>query len=633
MAVVLREDDGLAELVAVVDFQPVFHQDVQDFPNGVFVEQPLVQRGGRDPFRQLPVLVRESILVNPLLLFGKLVVGDALLDEFQRRFHRQKIDKKTILHRLRQLVAIRRHAVLQFKNGVGILVDVVLRRRGQPHQRRVEIIENVLVLVVDGPMGLVANHEVEMTAGKQLSLFVAHRVDAVHHRLIRGKNAVGRVVVLLLAKIRHGKLRQQIDEAPLRLRHQRIAVSQKQDILRPALFQKRLAQCDDRPRLAAARGHDQQSFSAVLLAEALADGFHGSRLIISARNLLIDDDVLQVGAHGRKIHQLFEVALGVDGGDFPLRILIVRDAGIESVAQEYHRTAALLLFDNIRVQLRLLPPFGNVHAGALRLDYRKDAPVVAQQHIIGIPDFGLVRHTGKLVFVDPVLSFHPAGVFQHRVDIEFARLVFGDFQRLCHIGLPLLLAPRGQLFPKRRVLFHQLFKFQFRFGFACRRFGRRFLLQQRGVKGPFLIVAAVAISDEIEEDIEIFQAQRGLFLRDLPADVGGGVPRQADIIQPPQQIVVHDISEILGIHQADQLILIRRIQRVIHRIHPFHGALHRPAAVHHAGRRVDPIDALRRHGSLRKGGEVLFFCEEVKVGHDAPPKPSPLGRGDRDSGG
>ena len=36
-------------------------------------------------------------------------------------------------------------------------------------------------------------------------------------------------------------------------------------------------------------------------------------------------------------------------------------------------------------------------------------------------------------------------------------------------------------------------------------------------------------------------------------------------------------------------------------------------------RRIDPIDALRRYGGLRKGGEILYFCKEVEVGHESGP--------------
>ena len=49
MAVILGEDNGLAQLLAVVDFQSVGHQQVQGQPDGILVEQPLIEGGGLDP--------------------------------------------------------------------------------------------------------------------------------------------------------------------------------------------------------------------------------------------------------------------------------------------------------------------------------------------------------------------------------------------------------------------------------------------------------------------------------------------------------------------------------------------------------------------------------------------------------
>ena len=97
--------------------------------------------------------------------------------------------------------------------------------------------------------------------------------------------------------------------------------------------------------------------------------------------------------------------------------------------------------------------------------------------------------------------------------------------------------------------------------------------------------------------------------------MGGGVSRLADKVHAPEQVVIHDTAEVLCIHQADQGILIGHGEGAVHGIHPFDGALHGPAAIHGAGPRIDPVNALRRHGSLRKGREVLFFCEEVKIRH------------------
>ena len=75
-----------------------------------------------------------------------------------------------------------------------------------------------------------------MTAGKQLAMLILHIVDAVHHGLIGGEDAVSRVIILLLTQIRHRQIRQEVHKASLGLGHQGIPVSQEQDVLHPAVL-------------------------------------------------------------------------------------------------------------------------------------------------------------------------------------------------------------------------------------------------------------------------------------------------------------------------------------------------------------------------------------------------------------
>ena len=53
------------------------------------------------------------------------------------------------------------------------------------------------------------------------------------HGLIGGKDAVGGVVVFLLAQVGHGEVGQQVHKAALGLGDQGVAVSQEEDILYP----------------------------------------------------------------------------------------------------------------------------------------------------------------------------------------------------------------------------------------------------------------------------------------------------------------------------------------------------------------------------------------------------------------
>ena len=105
---------------------------------------------------------------------------------------------------MRQLVAIGGNTVFQFKNFIGVLVDFILGCRGQADQRCVKVVENVLVLVVNRAVRLVADDQVKVPAGEQLAVFVLYAVNDIVHGLIGGKYAVSRVIVLFLAEVRNG---------------------------------------------------------------------------------------------------------------------------------------------------------------------------------------------------------------------------------------------------------------------------------------------------------------------------------------------------------------------------------------------------------------------------------------------
>lgn len=87
------------------------------------------------------------------------------------------------------LVAVGRHAVFMLKDLVGILVDLVLGRGRQSPPAAHQIIENIAEFIVDRAVRLVADHEIEMPAGKELSLLVLRAVNDVVHGLVGRKDA------------------------------------------------------------------------------------------------------------------------------------------------------------------------------------------------------------------------------------------------------------------------------------------------------------------------------------------------------------------------------------------------------------------------------------------------------------
>ncbi len=139
--------------------------------------------------------------------------------------------------------------------------------------------------------------------------------------------------------------------------------------------------------------------------------------------------------------------------------------------------------------------------------------------------------------------------------------------------------------------------------------------QQRRVKLPFGVVLPIAVGDKVQEDVEVLQAQPGLLRGDLLPCVGGGIARLPDVLQPPPQVLPHDIPEVLRVHQAHQPVVVRHDQSAVHGVHPLDGKFHRPAAVQHTGRRVNGIDFFRGHSYFRERGKLWVREESGKVGH------------------
>ena len=452
---VLGENDSLAQLFPVVDFQAVGHEQVQGLADGILVEYPFVEPGGLDLLRQVTVLISEGGLIFLLFVLWQAVIGDSLLEKLQLALHCEEVHQKAVLHRLGQVVRIGRYAWFQFKNFISVFFNFVLWGGGEAHQGRVKVGEDVPVLVVDGAVGLVADDEIEVAHGEQFPLLILHRVDAVHHGLVSGEHAPGSIVVLLLTQIGDGQVWQQVHKAALGLGNQRVAVRQEEDVFDPAMLQQHFDQGNDCSRLAGAGGHDQQSLPAIPLSKSLAHCLDGSLLVVPPGDLLVHLDVLQAGAHGTQVKELFQVLLGVEGGHLPLRVGPVVYAGVKAIGEEDHRPAAVFLFQQVGVQLGLLAALGRVHTGFLGLDHRQGTVGVVIEHIVSIAHLALVGHAGQLYLIDPVLSLCPAGVGEHGVDVQLPGLVFGQVQGLRHIALPLGRPAGGELGLQRPVLLHQ----------------------------------------------------------------------------------------------------------------------------------------------------------------------------------
>ncbi len=98
-------------------FMPARHQVLEHLVDGVLVEQPLVDRLGLDPVGDVAVLVPLQRVPLVLLLFGQIVVPDALALELQR--HRDGLAAARGSRRLPPRRASRRRSARRSRDRTG----------------------------------------------------------------------------------------------------------------------------------------------------------------------------------------------------------------------------------------------------------------------------------------------------------------------------------------------------------------------------------------------------------------------------------------------------------------------------------------------------------------------------------
>ena len=75
VVVALGKNNRFSDFAAVVDFQGVLHNDIQDLPDGVLVEQPTVQSRCINAGRQVAVFILKGVFVGFPFFVRKFIVG------------------------------------------------------------------------------------------------------------------------------------------------------------------------------------------------------------------------------------------------------------------------------------------------------------------------------------------------------------------------------------------------------------------------------------------------------------------------------------------------------------------------------------------------------------------------------
>ena len=133
--------------------------------------------------------------------FVQFIIGSFRCSETERCPDGHEVHQIAVIHCLGQLVAVGGGTLPRCEKVIDILVDLLCGGCGEAHQRSVEIMEKVPIFPINGRVHLIADYQIKMSAGEQLALGTFQGVDALHHSLISGENAVRRARFLFSAQI------------------------------------------------------------------------------------------------------------------------------------------------------------------------------------------------------------------------------------------------------------------------------------------------------------------------------------------------------------------------------------------------------------------------------------------------
>ena len=191
MLAVLGENDGLAQPVATLHFDAVLHELSEHHVDGLLVVHEPVQllRGrevrGISCLRLLPVVV-----VALAVLLRELVVSDAVGEEGRVGLDVVVGNEYMILvHSCIVLVEVGGDTALHVEEVVGVAINLILGRSSEPNHRRIEVVKNRPVILEDGTVGFIHDHEVEVRGRVEPAIAVIpHLVDGVEDRGVCGEN-------------------------------------------------------------------------------------------------------------------------------------------------------------------------------------------------------------------------------------------------------------------------------------------------------------------------------------------------------------------------------------------------------------------------------------------------------------
>ena len=414
----LGEDDRLAEPVTAGDLVALHHQRLEDLVDGVLVEQEPVELLGTDLAGRAVLAPVEGIPLV-LLVLGEVVVLDAGAQELGADADALGWDQVTGVDGFVEGVVVGGDAVLEVEEPVGVVVDLVLGRRGEADEERVEVVEDRAVLGVDRAVGLVDDDEVEV-AGPEAAVAVVDLIDEVHHRGVR-RDVDASLDGLLGDEVDRGRAGQVLLEGVGRLVDQGGAVGEEQDPLDPVRLLQQVDQGDGGAGLARSGGHHQQRL-ALLAVERIADCLDGAHLVGATGDVGVRLSGAQRELGLATLDQQFEFVAGVEALGLARWVAagVVPDPVLVAVGIEDDRSPTELRLEAIGVELGLLLADFRRLRGPLGLDHRQGESIRSPQNVVDEPVALGVGHTGDRVLPVTLLLQRPAGLVEQDVDEQVA---------------------------------------------------------------------------------------------------------------------------------------------------------------------------------------------------------------------
>ncbi len=244
------------------------------------------------------------------------------------------------------------------------------------------------------------------------------------------------------------------------LRHQRVAVGQKEHPLHPVGALQHIAQGNHGPCLARAGGHHQQSF-ALLPLQSGGNFADGPFLVVAFDNRLVRRNRIERLVSGAAVDSQLQLVAGIEALHRPRWIeRIIPQPMLVTVGVEDHRALAKLPLQAVGIELGLLLALPGVALGAFGFHHRQRLAILTPQDVIHKALAGVVRHPlhGKLAV--PWLVERPASLLQQQVDEGVAGfglvvIVGVGSGNICGLGGGHLGAQPLNLIVQRRLVFEQ----------------------------------------------------------------------------------------------------------------------------------------------------------------------------------